>query len=66
MEIVVDQLQLEQVSSDLFRPIYSECEVLLLGIERGLLTQKELEEEIKKKGSLGSVVETLPVLILPG
>lgn len=45
------------MSSDLFRPIYSECEVLLLGIERGLLTQKELEEEIKKKDSLGSVVE---------
>lgn len=40
--------------------------MLLLGIERGLLTQKELEEEIKKKGSLGSVVQTLPVLILPG
>lgn len=52
------------MSSNLFRPIYSEHEILLLRIEEGLQTQRRWEEEIKReKESLGSV-KTLPVLNL--
>lgn len=50
------------MSSDLFRPIYRECEILLLRLEEGLLTEKT---GIRggEKNSVGSV-KTLPVLNL--
>lgn len=46
----------------MFRPIYRECEILLLRLEEGLLTEKT---GIRggEKNSVGSV-KTLPVLNL--
>lgn len=47
----------------MFRPIYRECEILLLRLEEGLLTQRRRGRRGREKNSVGSV-KTLPVLNL--